>query len=170
MKRDNKRVKFNEMPAGELVKYITDIQHPYLVKSLSTISLCIKTITGAAPQDIEGRAMADLLTRLTRLIHTYLKQDEKDFFLRLNRIGMNEPINDLPEILAEIRKEHAAIIKLFKKIDAASGQYSPPESASAVIKLCYAQLFNFEQDMLTHIFLKEDILFPKLLSSNKLNT
>lgn len=158
------------MPSAELVKYLVDVQHPYLVKAFSTFSLAGKTIAYAANEAPGSKSISHLIKKLEILIGSHLKQDEQEFFLYLEQLSLNKQVNELPELLTQIKRQHASISKLFKKLRVLSADYTAPEHASATVKLCYAQLFNFEQDMFKHIFLEEDILFPKLLISNKQKT
>jgi regulator of cell morphogenesis and NO signaling len=165
MKRNAKRKKFSEMSLDELSSYISRDHHSYLVQSLAAVSLCIQTITNADQQ--HNQYLSDLLQKLTYLMHTYLHQQEVQFFARISPLSLNKKVEDLPALLTETRKVHAEITTLFRQLDHISEQYTSPEDAPAATKLCYAQLFNFEQDVLTHILLKEDFLFPRLLKINK---
>lgn len=167
MKRTGERVKFNEMPSGELVRYLTDTQHPFLLKALSTFSLCGKSIADAYVGEKNAVMMTDLLQKLESLIKKYLEEEEKSFFDHLRLFYSGQPVTDLTEWVSAIRKQHEVIARLFEKVRVISDHYTPPKGASASLKLCYAQLFNFEQDILKHLFLEEDILFPKLLEANK---
>lgn len=167
MRTKSEKIKFIEMPSAELVKYLVDVQHPYLLKAFSAFSLGGRTIAYSSAEAPGSTTMSDLILKLENLIRIHLEQDEKDFFECLSELSLDKPVNMLPELLGNIRKQHAAIAKLFKKLRVLSNEYRAPEDASATVKLCYAQLFNFEQDILKHIFLEEDILFPKLLATNK---
>jgi regulator of cell morphogenesis and NO signaling len=167
MRTKGEKIKFIEMPSAELVTYLIDIQHPYLAKAFSAFSLSGKTIASASSEEPGSRIMSDLIQKLVSLTGAHLEQDEKEFFACLGQLSLNRSVDKLPELLADIRKQHAAISRLFKKLRVLSNDYTAPQNASAMIRLCYAQLFNFEQDMMKHIFLEEDILFPKLLANNK---
>lgn len=167
MKPKGEKRKFIEMPSDELVKYLVDVQHPYLLKAFSAFSLGGNTIAYSSSEAPGSKIMSDLILKLDNLIRVHLEQEKSEFFTCLAQLRLDKPVDALPELLAKIRKDHAAIAKLFKKLRVLSNQYTAPENASAMLKLCYAQLFNFEQDILKHIFLEEDILFPKLLATNK---
>jgi len=167
MKSTGERVKFNEMPSGELVRYLADTQHPFLLKALSTFSLCGKSITDALAGEKNAGIMSDLLQKLENLIKIYLEEEEKSLFEHLRLFYRGQPVTGLSERIADIGAQHETIGRLFEKLRSVSDHYTPPKGAPASLKLCYAQLFNFEQDILKHLFLEEDILFPKLLEANK---
>lgn len=167
MKRKTERIKFNEMPSSELVKYLIDVQHPYLKKALSTFALCRKTIIETYTAEPGSKVLADLIQKASDLISTHLERDEEVLFMQIGELSLNKPIDGLPSLLKDIKKQHHSIERLFSKLRILSHDYTAPAEASAVLRLCYAQLFNFEQDFLKHIFLEEDILFPKLLEAYK---
>jgi regulator of cell morphogenesis and NO signaling len=56
-----------------------------------------------------------------------------------------------------------------ENIRVVSNNYLPSVNSSPALKLCYAQLFDFEQDLHRHIFLEEKILFPKVLEIENRN-
>lgn len=170
MRTKGEKTTFIEMPSAELIKYLVDVQHPYLIKAFAAFSLAGRTIGYSSAEAPGSKIMADLILQLSNLISTHIEQDEKEFFSCLDQLRLDKAVPDLPELLANIRKQHAVITRLFKKLRVLSDDYTAPVDASATVKLCYAQLFNFEQDMLKHIFLEEDILFPKLLATNKQKT
>ncbi len=66
-----------------------------------------------------------------------------------------------------MRTAHTSILRLFRKLRLLTNNYMAPDSATPALRLSYAQLFNFEQDMIRHVFLEEQILFPKLLGKSK---
>lgn len=165
MSPDN--MNFSKMPSAKLAVYIMDIQHPYLLKALCTFKLCAGKITEATEKEPGNRILADTLTRLGTMVEQHLMWEEDLFFPYLrSKIEYLEPDLplDLPEALQKIKSEHAAISRLIKKARLISNGYRPSSSASPALRLCYAQLFDFEQDMLKHFFLEDNILFLKLFN------
>lgn len=158
------------MSVAELVKYMADIQQPYLLKALTTFALCGKTVTGMQADKPGCATMIVTMKKLESLIRAHFEQHEQYQFARFFAFTTHEPVEEGAALLADIRKQHAAITRLFKKLRVMSDQYTAPQHAPATLRLCYAQLFNFEQDVLKHIFIEEDILFPKLLEAGKRKT
>lgn len=153
------------MPFDKLGIYVMDIQHPYLKKALATFLLCANKI--CETQKNETDKFAEALLKLGAIIEQHLTWEEETFFpylrLKIEHRLHNEQ-EELPAFINKIRTEHYAITKLINKNRLLSNEYVPSAGASPVLKLCYAQLFDFEQDMLKHIFLEEDLLFPKLFN------
>lgn len=73
------------------------------------------------------------------------------------------PINMMME-------EHNTEGERFRKIDALSNHYEPPQDACTTYKVTFALLNEFEQDLHLHIHLENNILFPKAIElENRLN-
>lgn len=156
---------FSEMPLEKLGIYVMDIQHPYLKKALTTFMLCSSKIIETNKKETEE--LSEVLLKLGNLIEQHLTWEEQTFFpaLRLKiKRGQHAEQDDISDLISKIRSNHYAITKLINKNRLMSNNYVPHQGASSQLKLCYAQLFDFEQDILKHIFLEEDILFPKLFN------
>ncbi|MES2558372.1 MAG: hemerythrin domain-containing protein [Bacteroidota bacterium] len=158
-------INYSEMSLQKLGVYVMDIQHPYLKKALSTFMLCTAKIYETSTS--ETNILGEELTKLGALIEEHLIWEEQTFFpflrLQIEHKEYHKP-GDFPELVYKLKSEHDAIIKLIKKNRLISNDYVPASDASPKLKLCYAQLFDFEQDILKHIFLEEDLLFPKLFN------
>lgn len=160
------------MPADKLGMYVMDIQQPYLKKALATFSLSARTIREQAGSNQETSALSAALLELESLISRHLDMEEHVLFPYFRTIIAEKgytSVTNLPVPYGQISSAHLQITSLFKEIRTLSNDYTPPAGGSAALNLCYAQLFNFEQDMLKHFFLEEDILFPKLFRSNRKN-
>jgi regulator of cell morphogenesis and NO signaling len=142
-----------------------NIQHPYLKKALSTFMLCSSKIIEANKKD--SKQLSEALLKLGTLVEQHLIWEEQIFFpaLRL-KIAHRQHTeqDDITDLINKIRSNHYSITKLINKNRLMSNDYVPGPGASSQLKLCYAQLFDFEQDILKHIFLEEDLLFPKLFN------
>ena len=66
--------------------------------------------------------------------------------------------------------DHATEGERFRKIDALSNNFTPPEDACNTYRVTFALLKEFEQDLHMHIHLENNILFPKAIElEEKLN-
>lgn len=170
MKKSSRKLSFSEMPTDNLGTYLMDVHHPYLQKTLSTFLICAKTISTLNADDKDFPAFNELLDHLGRLIEMHFTKDEEILFpflrLKIEKADHTQP-KDYPISLKQIKTEHSDIIRLFKTLRAMSNNYTPAAETPASVKLCYAQLFNFEQDILKHVFLEEEILFPRLILMDK---
>jgi regulator of cell morphogenesis and NO signaling len=63
--------------------------------------------------------------------------------------------------------EHEAVSENLNKIRQLSNNYALPEDACASYSLLYRLLDEFEQDLILHVHLENNILFPKALEIEK---
>ncbi len=96
--------------------------------------------------------------------HFQLEDSLFDSFLQKTK-----PYNFIEETqnIKIILMEHDQIRKYLNEIRILCDQFTPPRESRSSVKLLYAQLFNIEQDVKKHMFIQEDILFPKILSQPK---
>jgi regulator of cell morphogenesis and NO signaling len=64
--------------------------------------------------------------------------------------------------------DHTTEGERFRKIEALSNNYTPPEDGCATYRVTFALLKEFEQDLHLHIHLENNILFPKAIELEKL--
>lgn len=63
--------------------------------------------------------------------------------------------------------EHTTEGERFRKIEALSNSYTPPQDACNTFRVTFALLKEFEQDLHLHIHLENNILFPKGIELEK---
>jgi regulator of cell morphogenesis and NO signaling len=169
-------INFNEMGLDKLLHYLSDTHDSIIKGAVSRFKVYIKTIT-KVDGDIhpEVKKISVLIQELTALIEQHLILEEHLLFPYIETmIKTNGALPQLEPNLSEnplkkIKAEHNKIITILKKIRIISNDYLPGVNSSPALKLCYAQLFDFEQDIHRHIFLEEKILFPKLVEIEKRN-
>lgn len=144
--------------------YLMEVQQPYLKCALVTFFRCEKMIRTKHSNENNTTELTDLLLRLGKLIEVHLNWEEEHFFpfLRMDMQHTWQTLRNLAAFLATLRAEHKAILALFDETRALSNDYTPSPVSSSTIKLCFAQLFDFEQDIIKHIFFEEHMVFPKL--------
>lgn len=64
--------------------------------------------------------------------------------------------------------DHTTEGERFRKIEALSNNYTPPEDGCNTYRVTFALLQEFEQDLHLHIHLENNILFPKAIELEKL--
>jgi regulator of cell morphogenesis and NO signaling len=164
-------INFNEMRPDILADYIVNTHHLNIKKALQKFEVQLKTIlkidSEKHPQVIE---VDELMRLLKSLMEQHLVMEERFLFPYIRKLFESASGNQrklLENPINKLKLEHLKAQALLKSIRRISGNYTPPPQASPALKLCYAQLFDFEQDIQKHIFLEEGILFPKLLQLEK---
>jgi regulator of cell morphogenesis and NO signaling len=164
MKGAQGKTKFYEMSLDKLAAYLIDIEYPFLQKALSTFILSVRTIRESDARS-EARSLAIIMERVAQVTGRHFEMLRHELFpyfmVGTERANATAPAA-LPGVILDIQLDHSLIESLFSEGHSISREYTPPAEATPALKLCYAQLFNFEQDMIRHIFLQKEILFPKL--------
>lgn len=168
------RIDITAMSVDKLVNYLADTLQPNIKSAISRFNVYIKTII-KVDSDIhpEVKKISILLQELTNQMDQHLAMEEHLLFPYVEVLSKNQGImssmqTNLSEIpFKRIKEEHSKIINNLENIRKISNNYLPSVNSSPALKLCYAQLFDFEQDIHRHIFLEEKILFPKLLEIEK---
>ena len=154
-----------EMSLGILVGNIINIQAPNIKKALATFLLCSEMMRDVNRAESETKALNNALLQLGELLKKLLEQEEQILFPYLNTIALNKNafiMNELPISIKKIKSEHLVIKRLFEVLRLHTNDYNPSAAILPSLKLCFAQFFNFEQDVLKYFFLEEERLFPKL--------
>jgi iron-sulfur cluster repair protein YtfE (RIC family) len=171
MSRKDFDISFSEMSPEKLGAYVINVQLPNLQKAFQTFLNCSQLIISSQKNESWAKLLTVVLEDLAKLIKEHFEHDERVLFPYIRLRIMNHGrinLDGMPVSLLKMKAEHQAIINQFKKLRLISNHYTPASDSPADMKLCYAQLFNFEQDMLKHIFIDEDILFPKLKQMQKI--
>jgi regulator of cell morphogenesis and NO signaling len=167
---------FNEMHIDKLVDYLENTHHLSIKSAISRFNIYIKTIIKIdSEKHPEVKKISLLIKELTILMEQHLTMEEHLLFPYVWTLSKNQGLIQVSEIsllenpIKKIKAEHSKILEILEQIRKISNDYLPAVNSSPALKLCYAQLFDFEQDIHRHVFLEEKILFPKLLEMEKRN-
>lgn len=167
-------VNYNLLDLDELVGHISKTYHGYLKELITSLEIHLGTMLKMETSKEPGVAsIRNCVQELKILLEQHVSREENILFPFIANLTKNNKSSNLqPEIfsghlISKIKKEHSKISEILNKIRKLSHSYSPPANSSPALKLCYAQLFNLEQDIHKHIFVEENILFPKLLDFEK---
>ncbi len=167
-------VNYNLLSLDELVGHISETYHDYLKELIISLENHLGTMLKLDKNQQQGlTSIRNYVLDLKKVLELHLNREEDTLFPFINNLTKNNKYMNLqPEIssvnlINKIKKEHAKISEILSKIRKLSHNYAPPANSTSALKLCYAQLFNLEQDIHKHVFLEENILFPKLLDFEK---
>jgi len=77
------------------------------------------------------------------------------------------PFGTVQNPIEAMMQEHSNEGERFRKIEALSNNYTPPQDACNTYAVAIALLKEFEQDLHLHIHLENNILFPKAIALEK---
>lgn len=164
-------VNFNDLRPDKLIDYIVDKHHTYIKNALNRFVVHSKTIVkvdaGVHPEVV---TIYQLTQELKDILEQHLNFEEHILFPYIKKListrqDFTNEMLDSP--MSKIKAGHLKIMTLLKKIRKLSSNYTPSVNSSPALKLCYAQLFDLEQDIHKHAFLEENHLFPKIIELEK---
>ncbi len=154
-----------------LATYITNIHHAYVWQTIPLmLSLAEKVVEFHRAQYPETEKVAKLLVKLCREMEAHLETEEKVLFpyicemaqvSRSANPGHAIALSSVGSPLRVLVNQHEMVGNDFMEIETLTGNFTPPEDACNTLKVFYATLKEFEDDLFLHIHLENNILFPK---------
>lgn len=99
------------------------------------------------------------------MLFPFIKKLEK---AKQENIAIEKPhFGTVQNPIQMMMSEHDTEGNRFRKIEALSNNYTPPQDACNTYRVTFALLQEFEQDLHLHIHLENNILFPKAIELEK---
>ena len=169
---------FNDWDIDFLIDYIEYVHHHYLKKNLSSIEEILRKLIVSLklknPSLLElaqyfASLRSDLMPHLEqeeKIIFPYIKQvahayKNKDSYARLLVRTLRKPVEN---IVHHEDEKLAQYLHRFRKL---TNNYTPPPHSSSLHKACYNSLKELDADLMQHIHLENNILFPKALAMER---
>ncbi|HAK96938.1 MAG TPA: iron-sulfur cluster repair di-iron protein [Planctomycetes bacterium] len=153
-------VRWDRRPIEELVRYILDRYHAPLRKEiprLIELSRRVERVHAGKPECPEG--LADLLADVCEAVESHLVKEEKILFpLILSGRG---PMARMPvQVMVQEHEDHG---RNLRRIRTLTNDFRVPEHACASWRELYRALAALEVELMAHIHLENNILFPRAL-------
>jgi regulator of cell morphogenesis and NO signaling len=161
-----------------LADYIYNIHHSYLNKALPEIQSYISEfLEGHRSQYPELGELEEIFARFMKEIPPHMHQEEeilfpyikqiyhawlhKESYARLLVRTLRKPVEEVME------KEHESTNSLLHRLREITNNYTPPDSTCLMHKVTFAKLQELDNDLVQHIHLENNILFPKAIAMEK---
>ncbi len=164
---------FESSNSSVLADFIVQHHHEYVREAVPRIrELLDKIYSVHADTNPELLAVRSDFESLAEELLGHMPKEEQILFPAIKRIE-GQPIAsvessispaalDMPILVME--EEHERAGTLIKSIRARTNHYSPPAYACPTFQLTYTMLQEFDNDLLQHIHLENNILFPRFKS------
>lgn len=158
---------FNSWDAVMLVDYIENVHHAFVIKSLPELGLYTRKI--AIIHGHKHQELTDIARYFEAIIHElvpHVEQEEDVLFPAIRRAAKDVDPRDRDTILSvvhKLRNDHELAVEVISIIRGLSNNYTVPENCSNSYKMTYDLLRHFEDDMMVHLYLENNLLFPKAL-------
>ncbi len=154
-----------------LVNYVIDNHHAFTYAAFDRLSAQMaearKSAAGVPP---ELDKVAELLNSLRLDLLSHMPKEERILFPyissldRADRAGGPAPRAMFGTVANPIRMmtmEHEGATRLLSELRAATKGFAPPSGASADVAELYRGLAELERDLVEHMRVENDVLFPR---------
>jgi regulator of cell morphogenesis and NO signaling len=174
----NAAVDFDEWEVDFLADYILNIHHRYLYKALPEIKEHVtRFLEGHRKKFPQLEELEMIFTRFMKEFPPHMKQEEEVIFPYIRQIHhayihresyASLLIRTLRKPVEEVmQKEHETTGSLLHRMREITQNYTPPENACLTHRVTFAKLKELDTDLVQHIHLENNILFPKAIAMEK---
>jgi regulator of cell morphogenesis and NO signaling len=174
----NAAVEFDSWDLDFLADYILNIHHRYLKKALPEIKEQTKKfLDGHRKKFPDLEELEIIVNRFLKDMPPHMKQEEEIFFPYIKQIDHayrgREPyaqllIRTLRKPIEEIMlREHEETGSNLRRLRMITNNYTPPANACLAHKVTFAKFRELDSDLVQHIHLESNILFPKAIAMEK---
>src|SRR5690606_847250 len=155
--------------AALLADYIVENHHSYVRNAIPEIQALLETVCEVHGDDnLELLNIQQDFDDLAEELLSHMEKEEVALFPALKRLESHNAAGDpLAETvkgpIAMMEHEHTLAGDLMKSIRHLSNHYTVPETGCATYRATYQRLKEFDDDLMTHVHLENNILFQKAI-------
>ncbi len=166
-------IDYQSMEVDSLVTHIIDKHHQYIYDTGSITLQFIRKVAKVHgerhPKTVE---MAEVCSNLLSELHHHMMKEEQVLFPYIfNLVKMDtgeQSTNSFHQFVSNpirvMMAEHDQAGDLLKRLQELSNNYTPPEDACTTFRAAFSNLKELEDDVILHIHLENNILFPKAIT------
>jgi len=162
-------VNFSSWAPVQLLDFIQQHYHPHIRKNIPEIKALLDTICSVhGESNITVLAIRDDFEDLVDDLTDHLRREEEEFFPAVRGFS-KRAYHDSPEeaaalqtMMESLEREHRAAGELVRSLRTMSVNYTPPDHACPTFRLGYKLLREFDYDLVQHIHIENNILFPSI--------
>ncbi len=168
---------FKIWPLDLLANYIEKIHHGYVEEKIPIIKPYLKKICKVhGDRHPELWEINELFNSSAGELAAHMKKEELVLFPAIKKmVNAKQAGNELEKPhfgtvknpIQKMMQEHDTEGERFRKIEALSNNYTPPQDACNTYRVTFSLLQDFENDLHRHIHLENNILFPKAAELEK---
>lgn len=153
--------------ASLLSDYIVQNHHNYVRRAIPEIEALLEKVCAAHGEDsIELLNIQQDFSDLAEELLSHMEKEEVALFPALKRLETHNDaghplVDTLKGPISMMEQEHVLAGDLMKSIRILSNNYTVPEFACPTYRVTYQKLKDFDDDLMTHVHLENNILFKK---------
>jgi len=170
----NAAIDFDSWEVDFLVDYIYNVHHRYLKNALlETREQVNKFLDGHRKKFPELGEVETIINQFMKEMPPHMRQEEEIIFPYIKQIHHAYKhresyarllIRTLRKPIEEVMlKEHETTGANLHRLRKITNNYTPPEKACLTHKITFAKLKELDTDLVQHIHLESNILFPKAI-------
>ena len=151
-----------------LIDFIIQNHHSYVTQSIPEVQAFLDKVCDAHGNEcLELLQIRETFLDLAEDLTRHMEKEELVLFPAIKRLeskaGTDHPLGAMiqPPVLA-MEQEHEIAGDLIKQIRVLSNNYTPPDFACPTFRITYKKLQAFDNDLMKHIHLENNILFPRI--------
>jgi regulator of cell morphogenesis and NO signaling len=171
-------LKFDEWNIDFLTDYIVNVHHQYLRKALPEAKdYLINFVEGHQQKFPYLLDLLKVFIDLSKETFPHLEQEETIIFPYIRQIAhaYNSKESYAGLLVRTLRKpvenvmhhEHETVNRFLKQMRQLTNYYTLPEGACASHKVTFFKLLEIDNDLVQHMHLENDILFPRAIVMEK---
>ena len=160
-------IRAEQWSAALLADYIVENHHAYVKRAVPEIAALLEKVCAAHGEDsIELLNIQQDFSDLADELLNHMNKEEMALFPAIKRLeAHHEPdhplVDSLQGPITMMEHEHVIAGDLMKSIRSLSRNYTAPEFACPTYRVTYQKLKEFDDDLMTHVHLENNILFRK---------
>jgi regulator of cell morphogenesis and NO signaling len=168
---------FDNWKIDFLADYIVNVHHAYLYKTLPALEMnLISFVNSHSKQHPSFLDIQDIFLELSGLLLKHIKEEEEVIFPYIKQIDNTYRrkeiygslfVRTLRKPMAAMDVEHIRIRELIQQLRFAAGNYDIPDKACTNHQVIFKKLQEFDNDLVQHKHLENNILFPKAEAMEK---
>jgi len=156
------RLSWAERPLDELVRFIVDRYHSELRLELpELVALAEKVEDRHAEKSTCPRGLAAHLGQVYEAVLSHLAKEEEILFPMIVD-GLGARAGSPIQVMEHEHLDHARNLRRTREL---AHDFVPPQEACTTWQALYLRLDNLEAELMEHIHLENNVLFPRALSA-----
>ena len=171
-------LQFNDWPLSFLIDYILHVHHAYIKQAIPNLTQQLNSfVSGHLKKYPYLGAVEETFANLAKVLLEHIQKEEESIFPYVRQITNTYErkevygslfVRTMRQPLAEtIENEHTRISRLLMLLREQTNNYTFNDQACTNHQVIYHKLKEFDNDLVQHKHLENNILFPKVLEMEK---
>lgn len=164
-------IHFEEWKTKQLIDFILEHHHRFIRQSIPEVSSLLDTVCSIHREDdLAVQSVRDDFDDLAAELKDHLAKEESVLFPAIRRIldpdtnisGRPSLDSNISVLIGAMEQDHRFAGELLNSMRTMTRSYTPPEYACPTYRAAYQLLQDIDTDLVQHIHLENNILFPRV--------